>query len=83
MDVTRNGKRSRGTCKPLARGERTRKPCRYWKRARGLTADGVAGVNRIALGSTFKPGAYRAVVGATDAAGNASSPATVGFRVAR
>ena len=83
IDVKRGGKRSGGTCRPLAKGERTRKPCRYWKRARALTAAGAEGVNRVPLGKAFKRGAYRAVVVATDAAGNVSAPATAVFRVVR
>lgn len=81
IDVKRNGRRSGTKCRPLKKGQRTKKPCRYWKRVRVVAATGSTGVNRIALGKKLKPGAHRAVVTATDAAGNAGGPAVAGFRV--
>lgn len=79
-EVKRVGRRSGTKCKPLKKGQRTRKPCRYWKLVRVLSANGVAGVNRVSLGTKLATGASRAVVTATDAAGNVSVPATVGFK---
>jgi virginiamycin B lyase len=81
IDVKRNGRRSGTTCKPLKKGRRTSKPCRYWKKVRTVGAIGVAGVNRVDLGKALKPGAYRTVAIATDAAGNASAAAVTGFKV--
>jgi hypothetical protein len=80
-EVKRNGRRSGTKCKPLKKGQRTSKPCRYWKLVRVVAANGVAGVNRVSLGSKLATGASRAVVTPTDAAGNVGGPATAGFRV--
>ena len=81
IDVKRNGRRSGGKCVALKKGRRTSKPCRYWKRVRTVTAAGVAGRNLVSLGAKLKPGAYRAVATATDAAGNAGGPLVAGFKV--
>jgi virginiamycin B lyase len=54
---------------------------RVWKRVRGpLNRQGKPGVNSVALGKKFKDGSYRAVVTATDAAGNKTT-ARLGFIV--
>jgi streptogramin lyase len=81
LEVKRNGRRSGTKCKPLKKGQRTSKPCRYWKRAKLISFAGAAGTNIVPLGSKLASGASRAVVTATDTAGNASAPATVGFKV--
>jgi hypothetical protein len=54
-----------------------------WKRVRPIIKkQGVAGVNRVALGKKFKKGTYRARVTATDTLGNKTTkPKTVGFKV--
>ena len=81
IQVKRNGRRSGGKCKPLAKGQRTSKPCRYWKQVRVVAASGVAGKNAVSLGKKLSRGAYRVVVTATDAAANVGGPAIVGFKV--
>ena len=80
LEVKRNGRRSGTKCKPLKKGQRTKKPCRYWKRVRLLSVAGLAGENVIALGR-LPSGSNRVVVTATDAAGNIGSPVVVGFKV--
>ena len=81
IDVKRNGRRSGGNCKALKKGERTRKPCRYWKRVRTVAAAGTAGKNAIDLGKPLRAGTYRAVVTGTDVAANAGGPVYAGFKV--
>jgi len=56
---------------------------RVWKRVRGpLKKPGAAGANSIALGKKFKKGSYRALVTATDTAGNKTAkPLIVTFKV--
>lgn len=54
-----------------------------FRKVRSLTRNGVAGTNRIRIPRGLKPGRYRAVVVATDAAGNRSAKRYVAFRVSR
>ena len=81
IDVKRNGRRSGGRCVALKKGQRTSKPCRYWKRVRTVGAIGVAGRNLVPLGKALKPGTYRTVATATDAASNVGGPLVTGFKV--
>jgi virginiamycin B lyase len=81
IDVKRSGRRSGGKCVALKKGQTTRKPCRYWKRVRTVGALGAAGRNLVQLGAKLKPGAYRAVATATDAASNVGGPIAAGFKV--
>jgi hypothetical protein len=58
-----------------------RKRGRRWAKVRVLKPPARAGMNRLRLGSLRRAGRYRLVVGATDAAGNASRQRVVRFRV--
>ena len=80
------GRRVRGRCrKPSARNRSARRCTRY-VRVTTLRATGKAGKNRVRFsgrvrGRALARGRYRAVVQATDAAGNHSVPRRVSFRV--
>jgi virginiamycin B lyase len=81
IEVKRNGRRIGGKCKALKRGQRTSKPCRYWKRVRTVIAQGAAGKNSVPLGKAFDPGSHRAVVTALDGALNRGGPVYASFKV--
>jgi PKD domain len=80
------GRRVGSACrKPTARN-RTRPACRRFLRVTTLKASGVQGANTVNFsgrvrGRRLAAGTYRAVVTATDAAGNRSRSAAVGFRI--
>ena len=83
------GKKVGGKCRKLKKGAKpTGKRCAIWVRVgKQLKQAGLAGPNvkgftaKSIRKKGLKPGAYRIVAAATDAAGNASTTATAGFRV--
>lgn len=62
---------------------RSRRPNARFRTVRTLNRAGALGTNRVGLPRKLRPGRYRAVVVATDTAGNRSVKRTVTFRVAR
>jgi virginiamycin B lyase len=78
------GRRVRGRCRVNARGGRR---CTLWKSAgRSLTRQGLQGSNSIAFSGrlgrkALAVGSYRALITATDAAGNRSRTAKLGFAI--
>ena len=82
------GRRVAGRCRKATAKNRARKACVRFVRVGSLAQRGKAGLNtkRFAgkVGARrLKPGRYRAVVTARDAAGNRSKPRKVAFRVVR
>jgi RTX calcium-binding nonapeptide repeat (4 copies) len=80
------GRRVRGRCRKTTRRIRGRRRCTRFVRAGSLGAAASGGVNRtrfngIVRGRPLKPGRYRALVTASDEAGNRSATASVSFRV--
>ena len=82
------GRRAGGRClRPRPRLRRAKRCTRY-RTAGTLKRSGTKGANAIRFtgrigGRTLRPGRYRALITATDTAGNGSTPRTAGFRVAR
>jgi YD repeat-containing protein len=80
------GRRVRGKCRTRARSGRR---CTLWKSAgRALTRQGLQGPNSIAFSGrlgrrALRLGSYRALITATDAAGNRSRTAKLGFTIVR
>jgi hypothetical protein len=78
------GRRVRGRCRAKARSGRR---CTLWKSAgRSLTRQGLQGPNSIAFSGrlgrkALAAGNYRALITATDAAGNRSRTAKLGFAI--
>jgi hypothetical protein len=85
----RPGRRVRGRCVAPKPRHRERKRCRRYVRVPGaFTHAGSPGANAFAFsgridGKPLRPGRYRLVAVARDAAGNASKPVRAGFRVTR
>ena len=85
----RRGRRVRGRCVAPRRKHRDRRRCvRYVRVPGGFAHPGSAGANTFAFsgriaGKRLKPGRYRLVGVASDAAGNASKPARAAFRITR
>lgn len=84
----RPGRRVGRRCRPLTRKRSTGKRCTRYVRVGRLTQKGAAGANRKAFSGrlrrkALKPGGYRAVLQAVDAARNRSKARRVGFRVVR
>jgi len=81
------GRRVGKQCKPAAPKLKKHKACRFFKRRGELTAaNGSAGANAIRFSGrigkrALRPGAYRATIVATDAAGNRSAPRQARFTV--
>jgi virginiamycin B lyase len=79
-----SGRRVRGRCRA---GARSGKRCKLWKSTgRSLTRQGLQGPNSIAFSGrlgrkALAIGAYRALITATDAAGNRSRTAALGFAI--
>ena len=70
------------------RSNRRRAKCTRWVRVARFAQQGVAGANRKPFGGrigrrTLKPGRHRAVLVATDAAGNRSASKRLTFRIVR
>jgi hypothetical protein len=82
------GRRDRGSCrKPSSRNRKGRK-CTRFKRTAVLGANGTAGQNSVSFsgrvsGRGLPPGRYRALISATDAAGNRSRTRAISFSVTR
>jgi photosystem II stability/assembly factor-like uncharacterized protein len=83
------GRRVHGRCRPKTRRNRKRKACTFFKAVRTITKPGVTpGQVTLAFKARkakrkLRPGRYRATITMLDAAGNASSPLRVTFRVVR
>jgi hypothetical protein len=83
------GRRVGGKCRRATAKNRKRRPCTRFVAVRGsFKAKGVAGANRARFrgrigGRKLRPGRYRLVAVARDAAGNASVPARTPFRIVR
>jgi hypothetical protein len=91
IERSRPGRRVRGSCRRPARLNRGAPRCRRWTAVRTFFRDGAAGANRVRFSGrvlvrgrarALEPGRYRVRLQALDAAGNRSTPATIGFRVA-
>jgi hypothetical protein len=85
---TRPGRRARGRCVAPRSANRRARPCLRTLRAGAFRGRGTAGPNVLRFsgrlnGRRLAPGSYRLVVVATDAAGSASPPRSVGFRILR
>jgi uncharacterized repeat protein (TIGR01451 family) len=82
------GRRSGADCVKETKRNRRGRSCTRWLPAGSFTQDGTAGANSKGwagkVGSrALKPGAYRASVVATDAAGNKSAARRLSFRIVR
>jgi hypothetical protein len=83
------GRRVRGTCRRTTAANRRKRHCtRYVRVGSTFTTNAAAGQNQRRFsgrvrGRKLKPGRYRLVLTATDAAGNRSAPARVLFRIVR
>jgi hypothetical protein len=82
------GRKVRAKCAKPNRRNRNAKACRRAVRVGTLTRAAVLGTNRVVFdgrvaGRSLKPGAYRATARALDAAGNASRPAALAFKIVR
>ena len=80
------GRRRRGRCVPPAPQPLRAKRCTRYRTIGTLTRTGTTGANRIRFSGrigerALRPGSYRAVITATDAAGNRSTPKRTRFRV--
>ena len=84
----RPGRRLRGRCRKPSKRLRSRPRCTRWVRVGALTRRVPAGESRVTFSGrlgrrALHRGSHRAVLVATDAAGNRSRPARVKFRVVR
>ena len=82
------GRRVGKACKPQTNANRRRKSCAYAKTVATLRRSGATGAVSVAfagkVGKRKLPaGRYTATLVATDAAGNASKPATLSFTITR
>jgi len=82
------GRKVKGKCRKQTRANRRKPACKRWVRAGRFAVASVAGANRKKFSGrigrrVLGPGTYRAVLVATDAAGNASAPKRLGFKVVR
>jgi hypothetical protein len=84
------GRRVGKRCRAVSKRNRAHRPCVRWAAIRRFIRAGVAGRNSAAFSGRIRrgrgvralgTGRYRATVRATDAAGNCSKAARVGFRV--
>ncbi|MEA2444234.1 MAG: hypothetical protein QOJ12_1526 [Thermoleophilales bacterium] len=85
---TTSGRRSGTRCVKPSQKLRKKKKCKLELRAGTLTRAGTAGANVVAFSGrigtkALKPGSYRAVLTATDAAGNRSKASSAAFKVVR
>ncbi len=85
--VTR-GRRVRGRCRKETPANRTRRACKRFVRAGSFAAAAKAGRNRKKFSGRIRrralpPARYRATLVATDAAGGASAPRRLAFRIVR
>jgi streptogramin lyase len=75
-------------CRPLSRANRTKRRCTHYVTAGTLVRHGLQGLNKIAFTGrigrrALRPGTYRLMVTAKDAAGNGSAPSTTSFTIVR
>jgi hypothetical protein len=82
------GRRAGGKCVRPTRQLRRAKPCTRYHTSGTLASSAKAGANSTRFsgrlgGRALRPGSYRAVIGATDADGNRSTPLATRFRIAR
>lgn len=71
-------------CKKPTKANRARRKCTRFVKVKGFSQTAVAGANQATIpGKKLRPGKYRVVLVATDAAGNKSAPKRVSFRVKR
>jgi CSLREA domain-containing protein len=82
------GRKVKGKCRKQTRANRRKPACTLWVRAGRFAVASVAGANRKKFSGrigrrVLKPGNYRAVLVATDAANNASAPKRLGLRIVR
>jgi len=87
VERVKKGRRFGGKCRKQTAANRTRKACkRFVKLAGKIEKTANAGVNKVKIpakvgGRKLKPGRYRLVAQARDAAGNVSDVKRIGFRV--
>ena len=84
----RPGRRVRGRCRKPTRANRRRPRCTRYVRIGRFAQQAVAGANRKRFSGRIgrrilRPGRHRAVLVATDAAGNRSTPRRLRFRIVR
>lgn len=82
------GRRVKRKCRRATHKNRKKKPCTRYTRVGSFAAQGTAGANRKSFSGkigrkSLKPGRYRALLLAVDAAGNRSKAKPVSFRVVR
>lgn len=80
------GRRSAGKCVRPRKSLRRKRKCTRYTTAGTLTRTGPAGANSVSFSGrigrkALKPGAYRVVVTAVDAAGNTGTPVSRSFRI--
>lgn len=89
IDRSASGRKVKSKCVKPSPRNRNRPRCKRWVAVKGsFTVAGRTGANRIELrgrigGRTLKPGSYRLVARATDAAGNVSPPKRTAFTIVR
>jgi hypothetical protein len=88
IEASTKGRRVNGRCRKATTKNKARKACKRFVAVGKLTQRGKAGANSKKFAGkigrrTLKPGRYRAVVTARDAAGNVSKPKKVSFKVVR
>jgi hypothetical protein len=84
----KKGRKVAGKCKRPKPANRGRKACKRYVKVGTVRADGVAGLNRLALpkrvgGRKLAKGRYRLVITARDSAGNVSAVKRIGYRIKR
>jgi hypothetical protein len=84
----KQGRKVAGKCKRPKPANRGRKACKRYVKVGTVRADGVAGVNQLALpkkvgGRKLAKGRYRLTITARDGAGNVSAVKRIGYRIGR
>ena len=84
----RSGRKVGRTCRAPTRSNRRRRRCTRYVTVGTLRRRGLQGVNRVVFTGrigrkALRPGSYRAIATAKDAAGNASAPSAASFTIAR
>ncbi len=85
--AARTGRRSAAGCVGVTKSNRSKPHCRRYVKVGSLSYKAPAAASRFAFsgrvaGHALRPGEYRLVLVATDAAGNGSAPANVSFTIA-
>jgi Tol biopolymer transport system component len=88
IERSTSGRRKGRTCVKPTKKLRKAKKCTLWLRAGTLTRQSAAATTKLTFSGrigkkALKPGSYRAVVSAVDAAGNASAKRTLAFKVVK